>query len=267
MKLHYERFESTPHTHANPGSKPVLIILHGLFGSGENWKSVARRLSAHYTCYCLDMRNHGQSPHDNDIGHNAMAGDVLEFIDAHKLHRPVLLGHSMGGKVAMTIAFSRPEIIGALIIVDIAPRKYYLNFTGILRAMKTLDVSTLHTYAQADEALTAGIPDNLLRYFIMKNLTKTKEGGFKWKVNVCALADNIVVLGNEPEPDNTVYQGKTLFIYGAKSGFVKDTDFDLLKNRFSEIRFSCIADAGHWVHADNTDSFVKAVAEFAESVS
>lgn len=250
MKLHYE----------TRGEGPPLLILHGLFGSHQNWLPVARELSGAFRVLTVDLRNHGQSPHHDESGYAAMAGDVARLIHDLGLGAASLLGHSLGGKVAMKVALSRPEVVRRLVVVDIGPRAYRAVHDDVFAALKHLDLKTVHSRTQAGELLSRAIPHRPTRHFLLTNLVRTPDGRWRWRMNLETLhAHREQLAGNvSGEP----FKGATLFIRGAKSDYLEAGDLDAVRELFPRAAFHTIADAGHWVHVDAPAPFIKAVRQF-----
>ena len=166
-----------------------LVILHGFLGSSDNWRSMSRRLSSHFTVYCLDLRNHGQSPHSDAMDYPIMAADLREFVEAQSLAQVFLLGHSMGGKVAMQFAGQYPERVDKLVVVDIAPKAYPPTHQSLLAALRAVDLRAAKNFSDIDAALSGPIPDAAVRQFLMKNLTRD-DRGFRWRIALDAIMQN-----------------------------------------------------------------------------
>ncbi len=247
------------------GAGPPLLILHGLFGSSVNWASMARRLSDQYRVLCLDLRNHGDSPHAAAMGYPDMVADIERFMDDHGLASAVVLGHSLGGKAAMALAIDSPARVGKLIVVDIAPVTYSHSYALIVRALRGLDLSTVTSRTQADGLLAPALPDGRLRQFLLQNLAPD-DGGYRWRLNLDA-ADQYepeikgFPAGEAAEP----YAGETLFIRGALSDYVSPEHYPTIRRWFPIARINVVAHAGHWVHVEQPDAFQEAVKAFLTS--
>lgn len=242
------------------GSGPPLILLHGLFGSGDNWHTVARALAAELQVYAVDQRNHGRSFHSERHDYESLAADILTFIAEHHLAPVTLLGHSMGGKVAMQVAATHPEQVARLIVVDITHRATRRIQADAVAALSRLDLGLLATLAGAEEELRPGIPDAALRRFLLKNLERTREGRYRWKINLGAIHRNLERLG-EAIPV-AVFSKPCLFIRGGKSDYITDADWLEVESFFPAAELASLPEAGHWVHADAREAFVAAVVEF-----
>ena len=239
MKLHFKKF----------GAGTPLIILHGVFGSSDNWKTFANQLKNKFEVYLVDQRNHGLSPHSDEFNYQVMADDLKELLFDEQIEKCILLGHSMGGKTAMNFAVQFPEKIIKLIIVDIAPKKYVPHHQNILNGIRSLILPDLNTRKQADDLLSKTIKEPGIRQFILKNLIRNPKNLFYWKINWKAIEDNMEAIG-APLLSNTLFAGEVLFIRGAKSDYILNKDESLLKKHFPKANLITIQNAGHWVHAE-----------------
>lgn len=234
------------------GGKPI-IIMHGLFGASDNWLTVGKKLADHNSVYLLDLRNHGQSPHSDDFSFNGMVEDLLEFRSDHNLENISLVGHSLGGKIAMKYALRFPRYLDKLVIVDISPidrNSSNIQFiVNIIQAMKTLDFTIIQSRKQADESLMQEIPNLAIRQFLLKNLTREKDNSLTWKLNLSAIEQNIQIL-REGVFSKKPFSGPTLFLRGGNSDYIPLQDEELIPQLFPDAKISTIAGAGHWVHAD-----------------
>jgi esterase len=251
MRLHYRV----------QGEGQPLVILHGLLGSLDNWQSMGKRLAALRRVYSLDLRNHGHSPHSATMSYGVMAQDMLEFFDEHDLHAPAVLGHSMGGKVAMQLATRHPENIDKLLIVDISPKAYPPSHRPLLAAMEQLDLRGSSSFAELDRALVPAIADPALRQFVLKNLTREGSGEFRWRIaldeisrSYDALTEKISIATPFPKP--------ACFIRGEQSNFIEDHDLPAILEAFPRAEVVTIHRAGHWVHIDAADAFYAAAVKF-----
>jgi esterase len=238
-----------------------LIILHGLFGSLDNWAFVSQQLSEYFQVFSVDQRNHGLSPHSSEMSYPVMAQDVNEFMDEHALPRTNLLGHSMGGKVAMQFALKYPQRVERLIIVDMAPRAYAPAHESIFRALLALKMDAFQNRAQIEDALSVDIPELATRRFLLKGLTRNSAGTFEWKFNLKSLHEDYHFL-NAATESNQPFFGPTLFIRGENSDYIREQDLAAIQNLFPASRLVTIPDASHWVHAEAPEKFQRAVTEF-----
>lgn len=238
---------------------PALIILHGFFASSRNWRQVAKKLAAQHHVYVLDMRNHGGSPHTEIMDYPAMAADIALFLQTQQLTKANILGHSMGGKVAMWLALSAPECIDKLIVADISPVSYRHSFDNLIQALKDLPLEQLSTRKQADNLLSNAIPEASFRQFLLQNLV-LKEGAYCWRIDLdifANTADNIIAF---PETGAlAAYTDKALFLSGETSSYVQE---DSVYKLFPQAKIKVIAGAGHWLQAEQPELFCKAVDRF-----
>ena len=246
------------------GSGPPLVILHGLFGSARNWRSIAKGLSSDYRVWCLDLRNHGGSPWDDDMSYEAMASDVRTFMMRQGLAGAAVMGHSMGGKAAMTLALSTPELVGSLIVVDIAPVKRPPDLRSHVRAMAAIDLAAFSRRSQVGDFLAPAVEDRSVRAFLLQNL-EAADGRLRWRLNLDAIERQIDAIGGFPEDLLARrYEAPAHFIAGALSAYIKPEHRELVLRLFPAATMSVIAGAGHWVHAEKPDSFLRAARRFLD---
>ena len=255
------------------GDGPVIVIIHGLYGSSDNWMSIGKKLSENHAVYIPDMRNHGRSPFAEENSYNDMRSDLAEFFETHKIERATLLGHSMGGKAAMWFAADYPEKIQKLVIADIAPKDYtkmkersqYNMHRSFLTAMQKVDFDKVRSRDDANEMLKGTIPDTRIRRFLLKNLTKDKiEKKYRWRINVDILfkyLEEIVGGVNTDWFDDRlpITEYPVIFIRGMNSNYIMQEDIELIKNIYPEAGITEISDTGHWLHAENPKKFMEAV--------
>ncbi|TPE50258.1 alpha/beta fold hydrolase [Amaricoccus solimangrovi] len=242
-----------------PTARPPLVIAHGLFGSARNWGMIAKRLSAGRQVISVDMRNHGDSPWDAEHSYPAMAADLARVIEEHG-GRAAVMGHSMGGKAAMVLALTRPELVERLVVVDIAPVAYDHDQDSNIAAMRAVDLSGVARRSDADAALAAHVADPGLRGFFLQNLRLSPEGA-AWRLNLDALSDQMPVILGFPEI-RARYDGPALFVTGETSGYARPRDWPRVTALFPAARHAAIPGAGHWVHAEAPEAFLDAVAPF-----
>jgi len=231
------------------GQGNPIIILHGLFGTLDNWQTIARQLSEEYLVYLVDQRNHGRSPHTDEFDYALLAEDLKDFMKSQGMSQATIIGHSMGGKTAMQFAISYPEMVTSLVVVDIAPKAYEGGHQEIFDALLAVDLKKVDSRKQADEQLAVAIPDFGVRQFLLKNLTRNKEGSYQWKMNLPAIYKNYQnilanIIPNEP------YTGPSLFISGSRSEYIRKDDESLIMGIFPKAKIVTISGAGHWVHAE-----------------
>jgi esterase len=241
--------------------KPVAI-LHGLFGSGRNWAGIAQRLGEHHRVLAFDLRNHGGSPWAETSDYREMAEDVRSAMLVRGHRRYALVGHSMGGKVAMVAALTCPGVIERLVVVDIAPVDYPIPFLGYVRAMRALDLGTIARRREADALLAAAVHDPAERGLLLQNLIFA-DGKPHWRLNLAAIEAALPTLAGFPAfPPGTSYGGPTLFIAGGKSAAIRSEYEHSIKAFFPSAELARIEDAGHWVHAERPDAFLALVEPF-----
>ncbi len=258
MELHYKEL----------GSGEPLIILHGLFGTLDNWTSIARQLAAHFTVYLIDQRNHGRSPHtDGDFNYHILAEDLHEFMEQHWLYGGAhLVGHSMGGKVAMQFALSYPDLVKKLVVIDIAPKRYRGEHGLIFEALEGLPLHRLEGRQMAEAYLMDKLAGDVgVVQFLLKNLSRnmaTEGGKFEWKMNWENLQKNYAFILENIGNENEKYENNALFIKGSKSNYIQEKDWAAVLTKFPHAQLHTIEGAGHWVHADKPQALLTALQTF-----
>lgn len=239
-----------------------VVVLHGLFGSGRNWMTVARRLSARHRVVAADLRNHGSSPWTDSMSYPEMAADVYETVGALGLGPVALVGHSMGGKTAMLTALRYPSAVERLVVVDAAPVAYPPAFEEYARAMRTADLSAVHRRADVDAQLTDAVPWPPTRAFLLQNLI-LDEAGARWRPNLPVIEASLpLISGWPPDVEGLTYDGPTLFIYGGKSDYVQQDHRATIQSYFPQVQYAEVPEAGHWVHAERLDDFLAVLTPF-----
>ncbi len=246
------------------GTGPAFVIVHGLFGQARNWHSMARRLSTDYRVYAVDLRNHGQSPWADTNSLTDMVGDLVAFFDDHELEDAVLLGHSLGGKTSMLFALEKPERVSALVVVDIAPAAYSHTYLPQIRAMQSVDLRFVDRRSDVDDVLADVIPDAGERAFLAQNVVATDDG-FAWRVNLEVLARSMPDLVGFPDPGERSYDGRALFVRGERSNYIAREHQNVIFELFPQAEFAVISGAGHRVHAERPEAFLKVVTKFLDS--
>lgn len=242
------------------GEGPPLAVLHGLFGSAQNFASVQRLLARRFRCVALDLRNHGASPHGAESSYGALAGDVLDTLAPRGALPAAVLGHSMGGKVAMRLALDRPDTVRRLIVTDISPVPYPPAFRELAAALQALPLAPGLTRTAADAHLAAAIPDAGLRAFLLQNLRLGAQPG--WRIGLAEIAAALPTIEGWEAPEGAIYRGPTVFIAGARSDYIRPEHRPTIRALFPAARFVTVKDAGHWVHADNPTGFVGVIEAF-----
>ncbi len=242
------------------GQGQPLIVLHGLLGSSDNWHSLGKLFAETFSVYLVDQRNHGQSPHSDEINYKVLTEDLEEFIRENKIERPHLIGHSMGGKTAMNFAVKDPRVVDKLIIVDIVPKVYVVRHDRLIEGMKAIPLEVITTRAEAEVALAGYEPDPAVRQFLLKNLSRNSEGKFIWKVNLPALDEHLQEIG-EGMVYPGAFNGPSLFINGKKSNYFEPSDEALIKKKFTKAQFATL-NTGHWVQAEKPQEFAQTVLQF-----
>jgi pimeloyl-ACP methyl ester carboxylesterase len=264
MKLAFKKY----------GEGDPLVILHGLYGSSDNWVSIGRKLAEHYTVYLVDQRNHGKSPHVKEHSFDAMADDLLSFMKNEGLTKVYLAGHSMGGKTAMLFAAKYPNHVKKLLVLDISPKSHnasghnntiFQQHHNILTALNNLNLNDFSARKEIDSEISKNIASKGIRQFILKNLKRDQQDHFSWKINVHVLYDQLnEILSDidlEPYRDNLATI-PALFVNGGNSGYLTEADKPYLQYLFTDILFKTVDGAGHWVHAEAPDSILKIMKEF-----
>lgn len=258
MKLFFREYKAP-----NPLAQPI-VILHGLFGSCDNWLTQGKLLCDTYHVYTVDQRNHGLSPHSDAFDYAAMADDLKEFIDEHQLKNPIVIGHSMGGKTAMNFALAYPDKLSVLIVVDIAPRAYNLEHYTIAEGLNAISIDTLASRNAADEQLSRFVPEADVRQFLLKNLQRKTEGGFSWKINLKVITEKLGNVGVDLLHKG-VFQKPAFFIKGNRSKYVTEEDAVHIQEVFPNSTIVGL-DTGHWVQAEKPQEFVDTVKSLLSSL-
>jgi esterase len=258
MKLFYRKY----------GNGPPLIILHGLYGSSDNWVTIAKALSDLFTVYLPDQRNHGLSPHDKNHDYDSMSNDLFELAADLKLKKFFLAGHSMGGKTAIAFTLKWPEMINGLLIADISPfvteqvnKTIHNQHFTILSTMLSMNLSAISGRGEAEQILSEKIQDERVRGFILKNLQRTDDNRFTWKINAASLLSNLGNIMKGIDRNSYMNQQVTgfpvIFLKGEESDYIPYEDFNDIRKVFPAAEFITVKRAGHWIHADQPDDVVK----------
>ncbi len=230
----------------------------------DNWRTIARMLEDKYQCILVDLRNHGRSPHDDEMNYKVMTEDVLELMNNLHIEHTYLMGHSMGGKVAMLFALTYPEKVDKLIVVDISPKKYPFHHGVEIEAIESIHPAEIKNRSEAEELLTEKLgSDQATIQFLMKNLSRLPDDGFEWKANMPVLIANYDRL-MEGIGTSDSFDKPTLFIRGQKSNSLKDEDWPMILSLFPKALLVTIPNAGHWVHADQPEALKNEVLAFID---
>jgi pimeloyl-ACP methyl ester carboxylesterase len=241
------------------GTGAPVVLLHGLFGHAANFGTLIRRLATHHRVIALDLRNHGASGHAAQMTYPVMAGDVLETLRDRAALPAAFLGHSMGGKVAMTAALAAPAAVARLLVADIAPVRYPPAWRELAAAMAAIPLHPALTRAAADAAL-AGHAEPAVRAFLLQNLRFGAAP--RWRIDLPAIAAALPAIEDWPTPDSPPYRGPTLFVAGANSAYIRPAHRAPIRALFPRARFVTVKDSGHWLHADNPSAFAAVVEAF-----
>ena len=248
------------------GTGAPLVVLHGLFGSSGNWRSVARELADSHSVFSVDLRNHGASPWADSMDYLEMADDVRQLIERLGLDRPAVMGHSMGGKTAMALALRYPAQVGRLIVVDIAPLPYADTLTPFAEAMRSADVLAAASRTEVQRRLQDAVPDRAVVPFLMQNLV-TRNDHFDWRLNLMGISAAMPQLCSFPSALlGSRFAGPVSVIAGEDSNYVVQHDGASFRPMFSDVDVEVIAGAGHWVHADQPAAFLASLRRALNSV-
>jgi len=243
------------------GTGAPLLVLHGYFGMGDNWKSFANTFANSFEVHLLDQRNHGRSFHADAFDYELMVADVHAYMQAHKLEKTHLLGHSMGGKIAMLFAVTYPELVEKLMLVDIAPRMYPPHHQAILAALNSIDFTVQTSRKLVDDKLATRIPEMGVRQFLLKNCYWKEKGQLAFRFNLASLTENNDEVG-VALPSFTQFEAATLFLKGENSDYITAEEIPLIHAHFPAAQVVTIKGAGHWLHAENPVDFYAAVTSF-----
>jgi len=239
-----------------------LIVIHGLFGMSDNWNTLGKQFAKYCRVHLIDLRNHGKSPHSTDFNYDVMSEDVLGYMKDHKIQKPILLGHSLGGKVAMKFAFTYHDKIDKLIVADIAPRKYNTDFhQNLLSALYKLPLEDFTKREEVDHALSLFVEDKGIRFFLLKNLYRNENKEFAWRFNIDVLLEKV---SNIQEADfvKGICEIPTHFIRGGNSNYITSDDELIINKHFSDFSICTIDGVGHWLHTENLERFYDEVMGF-----
>ena len=256
MKLHYRVLGDE----AGGAHKKPLFILHGLFGSSDNWQTLAKKLADQYVVYLVDQRNHGHSPHAEDFNYDLMAADFYTLVTDLNLSKVNVIGHSMGGKTVINFANKHPELIDKMIVVDISQKQYPMHHEQILEGLNAINLSEIKTRGNADKVLAKYVPELSVRQFLLKNLYWVEKGQLGWRINIPVLSREIHQIIAEIKIDTIAVD--TLFIRGGRSNYILESDYAEIKEKFTHSEIYSIEESGHWIHAEAPAEFYRVVTNF-----
>ena len=245
------------------GKGQPLLVLHGYFGMSDNWKSLGNKFAQYFEVHLIDQRNHGRSFHDDDFDYEILVEDLHYYIQHHQLKKVILLGHSMGGKVAMLYAVTYPEQVEKLIVADISPRYYKPHHQEILEALNAVNFTIHTTRKKVEELLKIYLQEPGVIQFLLKNVYWKSKDQLEFRFNLTGLTENNSEVG-EALPSFTHYNGSTLFLKGEKSDYIRKSDLPIIEAHFSNATVSTVSNAGHWLHAENPGQFYKEVLKFLQ---
>jgi pimeloyl-ACP methyl ester carboxylesterase len=240
---------------------PSLLFLHGLFGCAMNWHSIARHFEPDWHVIVPDLRNHGRSPHGAETGYEAMAGDVLSLMDQLGLDRVIPIGHSMGGKVALSLAQQRPQAVERLVLADIAPVAYDNDFADIIAAFRAVVLDQLRTREEADRAMSVHIANPAIRQYLLQNLEQ-KQGQWRWRINLEGLASSIDQIDGFAPGCTRAYTGPSLIIRGERSDYVLPVHEPMIRQCLPAVHIETLSGVGHWVYAEDPQGFIRLLSGF-----
>jgi len=248
MNLHFEEYGQQ--------GNPPMVILHGFFASSRNWRQIAKKLAQNYHVYVPDLRNHGSSQHALEMDYPTMAADIKVFLEEYGIENACVLGHSMGGKVAMWLALNDPDSLEKLIVVDIAPVNYRHGFDNIIQALQTLPLADISNRKQAENILAEALPDLSFRQFILQNLI-LNDGKYCWRTDLAIFQKAAPAIVAFPNIEGlTPFSGQSMFVVGERSTHVEKQHYGKIKTLFPETRIEVLANSGHWLHAEQPEQFL-----------
>ena len=252
MKLHFKKI----------GEGAPLLIIHGLFGSADNWGTLAKKFALNHTVFLIDLRNHGRSPHDSIMNYDVMADDLYELIKQEKIVSPVLLGHSMGGKAALQFAEKYPKILKKLIVADIGIKAYPMHHDVIIKGLQNVNLNTVQSRSEATISLAEFVKEIGIQQFLLKNLYWIEKGKLAWRMNLNVISENIHKILKEIKIQNNPVE--SLFLRGEFSNYILKEDYTEILSALPNAKIQTIEKAGHWLHAENPLSFYEKVIDFID---
>ena len=244
------------------GEGQPLIIIHGLFGMSDNWNALGKRFAEEFNVHIVDLRNHGRSFHSDDFSYNDMAKDIEEYIQFANLVSPIIIGHSLGGKVAINLCFRKNIEFSKLVVVDIAPKSYSIDFhKKILEVLNDVSIKEFSSRSEIDEVLSVDIKDFTVRQFLMKNLYRDQNKQFSWRFNIKVLKEKLENISGAEFLQESI-DTPTLFLKGEMSSYINEDDEKLISTHFINSQLNTIVGSGHWIHAEQPELFYNYVMKF-----
>lgn len=242
-----------------------LLILHGFLGMSDNWKTLGSAYAENgFNTHLIDQRNHGRSFHNPAFDYTILSDDLLRYADQHRLEKINIIGHSMGGKTAMTFASAHPHRVAKLLVADIAPKRYPPHHQQIIKGLQGVDLDRVTSRGEADNMLSTHINNPGIRQFLLKNLYRKGGERFGFRFNLEVLSERMEEIGAALPPDST-YPGDTLFLKGDNSDYIKQDDEQLILRHFPKAEIKAIPNAGHWLHAENPKAFLAESLDFLQN--
>lgn len=249
------------------GKGKHLLVLHGLYGSSDNWVSIGRKLSDYFTVHLIDLRNHGNSFHHEEHNYNCMCHDVLNYLQTHNIKQCSLVGHSMGGKVAMLFSITYPQMVEKLIVLDIAPKNYTNHISKhllLIKTMQSIEVDKIKNRSKIADIAIKTLKEEKLVHLLLKNIYRNKAGTFSWKLNLSALQNNILnISGGTENWQKKPVSIPTLFLKGEKSEYLNNEDCFFMQLFFSSFEVNTVLGAGHWLHAEKPKEIINKILDFS----
>lgn len=256
------------------GEGENLTILHGLYGSSDNWNNISKLLSDEFKVIAVDLPNHGKSPKTDEFNLSFLSDSVYDFLKEKNIQKTHLLGHSLGGKIALEIASKYPQIVDKLIIVDIAPRNYLKNefeerenHEKIINILKNVDLSKYKNRSDALNELMKIEKTGKLKMFLMKNIKRNKNGDLEWKINIKAISDNLSQILNQFDTKIENIKNEILFIKAENSPYINAKDIEFIKQNFKKAKIKIIPDTTHWIHIEKPKTLVKEIKKFSKKLN
>ena len=244
------------------GNGNPLLIIHGLFGSSDNWRTLGRQFAEKYEVFLIDLRNHGKSPHSPEMNYDLMATDIMELINAEVINHPILIGHSMGGKAALMFDKKYPNFLKKLVVADIGLKSYPMHHDQILKGLNSINLNTINSRLEAQKTLKKHIKEIGVQQFLLKNLYWREKGQLEWRMNLKVIEKNIFKILEKIQIEKSFTSA--LFIRGELSNYIIEDDFNEILKIFPNGKIQTIDKVGHWLHAENPVEFFKLVTEFID---